>query len=133
MASEPEDSNPIGLNRAPPPPMLSYEDDNGTLHEIFVPSGRYREAVRLFEKPNWKALSEFPRWSDCPALPPREPNTMTYTPSNSSGDAQERTIHLPKGTAERARILFVNEDWTALENEFEIYSKLSVPVPYSLK
>lgn len=132
MASKPEDSNPISLNRAPPPPMLFYEDDSGTLREIFVPSGRYEEAVRLLEKQDWKALSEFPRWSDCPALPPRDPDAMTYTPSNSRGDAQKRTIYLPRGTAERARILFVNEDWTALENEFEIHSKLSLPVPYSL-
>lgn len=132
MASKPDDSNPISLNRAPPPPMLSYEDDNGTLLEIFVPSGRYEEAVRLREKQDWKALSEFPRCSDCAALPPRDPDAMTYTPSNSRDDAQKRTIYLPRGTAERARILLLNEDWTALANEFEIYSKLSIPVTYSL-
>jgi hypothetical protein len=105
--------------------MLSYEDGNGTLREIFVPSSRYEEAVRLLEKQDWKALSEFSPWSDCPALPPRYPGSMTYTPKGSEGDGKRRTVYLPQGTAERATLLLVNEDWAALENEFEIYSKWS--------
>ena len=84
-------------------------------------------------KQEWKALSEFPRWSDCPAPPPRDPDSTTYTPSKGKGDAQQRTIFLPQGTAERARILFVNEDWTALENEFELYSKSDISVRSSFK
>ncbi|KAK5213928.1 hypothetical protein LTR41_000120 [Exophiala xenobiotica] len=122
MCSKPKDSNPTGLNSAPPPPMLSYEDGSGTLREIFVPSSRYEEAVRLLEKQDWKALSEFSPWSDCPALPPRDPDSMTYTPKGSEGDGKRRTIYLPQGTAERATLLLVNEDWAALENEFGIYS-----------
>lgn len=50
---------------------------------------------------------------------------MTYTPKGSEGDGKRRTIYLPQGTAERATLLFVHEDWAALENEFEIYSKWS--------
>ncbi|KIW57042.1 hypothetical protein PV05_05647 [Exophiala xenobiotica] len=121
MCSNPEDSSPTGLNSVPPPPMLSYQDGNGTLREIFVPASRYEEVLRLHEKQDWKALSQFSPWSDCPPPPQRHPDSMTYTPKGSEGDGKRRTIYLPQGTAERATLLFVHEDWAALENEFEIY------------
>jgi hypothetical protein len=104
--------------------MLSYSDATNTPHEIFITPGRYHEALHLLERQDWKALSECPRWSDCPPLPPRDPDAMTYATKDLDGKSEGvRTIYLPQGTAERATLLFVNEDWAALEREFEEYSK----------
>jgi hypothetical protein len=57
---------------------------------------------------------------------------MTYVPgkpwdeAKSDGD-KERRIYLPQGTASRATKLFVDNDWAALEREFEDHGEPLAP------
>jgi hypothetical protein len=51
----------------PHPRVISYTDGDGIDREIFVPPGRYEEAMSLCEKEDWKKLStEFSPFSDVP-------------------------------------------------------------------
>ena len=102
------------------PPMLSYVDNNNHRHEIYIAPGHWNQANDLLDNENWDALSQFPPWSDQPALSPRQTNVLNYIDRRNRA---EKSIFLPQDTAERAVELFIKEDWAALEREFEDWSK----------
>jgi hypothetical protein len=120
--SLPEDGTAILQNcaKAGDPPMIQYHDGTGTLLEIFIPSGTYKQAMSLIEEQDWEALSQFPRWSDQPALESGQPNVMRY---NDPRTGKDREIYLPLGTLKTASQLLMAEDWEGLGKNFMVYSK----------
>lgn len=106
----------------PHPPMFRYEDGNEIISEIYVAPGRHEEIKQLWETEQWNELAKFPRWSDRPPLPPRQPDSMTYT----TPEGKERSIWLPEGSHGRVYELFKSEDWEGLERGFVQYSKFGL-------
>lgn len=100
--------------------MMSYVDNNGHPHEIYVSPGRWNEAADLLDHEKWEELSKYPRWSDQPPLTPRWATQMNYTDGRTGA---QKSIYMPQGTAVRAAGLFMKEDWAALEREFEDWSE----------
>ncbi|KAK2616973.1 hypothetical protein QQS21_000062 [Conoideocrella luteorostrata] len=44
------------------PNKMSYTDDSGVYHEIYLPIGQFHRAVELCAEGNWEELNNFPVW-----------------------------------------------------------------------
>jgi homoaconitase/3-isopropylmalate dehydratase large subunit len=44
------------------PNSMSYEDDQGIVHHIYMPKGTMKKATEFFLAKNWVELAKFPPW-----------------------------------------------------------------------
>ncbi|ATY61266.1 hypothetical protein A9K55_006523 [Cordyceps militaris] len=65
----PSNTNPVTGERLPKgyiavfePNNFIYTDNNGIRHNIHLPGGTYKKAMKYYEEKNWNELAKFPAW-----------------------------------------------------------------------
>jgi hypothetical protein len=53
----------MAITRCVRPNAIHFTDDNGVKHRIYIPTGKFKQAMKLFEEKNWEELQKYPVYS----------------------------------------------------------------------